>query len=109
VKITFNRREYTRMDEVPAQDREMYERAMASLGAGGASDVKVRTKALIVVNGQEYASVDAMPADVRRLYELPTAVAERKVFGWATPLGWLVAGIAAGGLIAAALLRQNLF
>jgi len=97
------------MDEVPTQDREMYERAMANLGAGGASDVKVRTKALIVVNGQEYASVDAMPADVRRLYELPTAVAERKVFGWATPLGWLVAGIAIGGLIAAALLRQNLF
>ena len=97
------------MDEVPAQDREMYERAMASLGAGGASDVKVRTKARIVVNGQEYASVDSMPADVRRLYELATAVVERKVFGWATPLGWLVAGIAIGGLIAAALLRQNLF
>ena len=88
------------MDEVPAQDREMYERAMASLGAGGASDVNVRTEARIVVNGQEYASVDAMPADVRRLYELATAVVERKVFGWATPLGWLVAGIAAGGLIA---------
>jgi len=109
VKITFDRREYTRVAEVPTQDREMYERAMASFGAGGASDVKVHTKARIVVNGQEYASVDAMPADVRRLYELATAVAERKVFEWATSLGWLVAGIAIGGLIAAALLRQNLF
>jgi hypothetical protein len=108
VKITINRREYARVDEMPAQDREIYERAMASLGAGGTSDVKVHTKAQIVVNGQEYASIDAMPADVRRLYELATAVAERKVFGWGTPLGWLVAGIAIGGVIAAAVLRQKL-
>jgi len=93
---------------MPAEDRELYERAMASLGAGDASNVEVHTKARIVVNGKEYASVDAMPVDVRRLYELATSVAERKVSGWATPAGWLVAGAAIGGSVAAALLRLKL-
>jgi hypothetical protein len=103
MKITFNHREYTRVDEIPPEDRALYERAMASLGAGGASDVKVHTKAGIIVNGQEYASIDAVPADVRRLYDLATSVAERKVWGWVTPFGWLVAGIVLGGFAAAAL------
>jgi hypothetical protein len=81
---------------------------MASLGAGGASDVKVHTKARIIVNGQEYASIDAIPADVRRLYDLATFVAERKVWGWATPFGWVVAGIVLGGVVAAAVFRLKL-
>ena len=108
MKITFNRREYTRVDEMPPEDRELYERAMASLGAGGASDVKLHTKARLIVNGREYASVDAMPADVRHLYDLATSVAEQKVWGWATPFGWLVAGIVLGGVVVAALFRSKL-
>lgn len=108
MKITFNRREFTRVDEMPPEDRALYERAMASLGAGGASDVKVHTRARIIVNGQEYASIDAMPVDVRRLYDLATSVAERKVWGWATRFGWLVAGIVLGGVVGAALVRLKL-
>jgi hypothetical protein len=109
MKITFNGKEYAGANEMAPEEREIYERAMASFGSGAASDVKVETKARIVVNGKEYASLDAMPADVRRLYELATSVAGRKVFASATRLGWLAAGIVIGSLVAAALFQSKLF
>jgi hypothetical protein len=103
MKITFNGKEYTGVDEMPLHEREIYERAMASFGAGGESSLKVHTKTRIVVNGEEYANLEAMPPEVRRLYELATSAAGRRVSASATPSGWLVAGIVIGGLLAAVL------
>lgn len=77
-KIRVNGREYGSVEEMPADIRQTYERALA-MSAGGAhggllgsvagsvSAPAVRTK--IVFNGQEYASAEHMPAAVRRLYE----------------------------------------
>ena len=70
--IKFNGREYTSLDDMPADVRRDYERALAMVGRGtsathpfGAGTGTLK----IVFNGQEYSSADQMPADVRKLYD----------------------------------------
>jgi hypothetical protein len=67
-KIRINRREYASVDEMPDDDRQVYERMMAHT-ASGRGLAQPLSNARIVFNGQEYGSVDEMPATARRLYE----------------------------------------
>ncbi len=75
-RIRVNGREYASVEEMPADIRQTYERALA-MSAGGAhggllGSVAGRVTAVstkIVFNGQEYTSAEHMPAAVRRLYE----------------------------------------
>ena len=107
MKIVFNGREYASVDEMPADARATYERAMDGLAgdlrASGGSDrhVRVRTRTRIVVNGQEYASVAKMPADVQRLYRIASATAADEA-GIAGNIRWLLVGALLGaGLVLA--------
>lgn len=76
-KFIVNGREYGSVEELPADVRQAYERAMAAVphgnaaGAAEAAPREVRTvvNSKIVFNGQEYSSVDAMPPEVRSVYE----------------------------------------
>jgi hypothetical protein len=67
-KIRFNGREYSRVEDMPPQIRESYEKALAKMQE---SKVKMnpRTATKLVFNGREYGSLDEMPADIRGLYE----------------------------------------
>ena len=65
-KIRFNGKEYSRVEDMPPEVRQTYERALAQMQASG---VNVKTKAKLVFNGHEYDSVEAMPDNVRRLYD----------------------------------------
>jgi hypothetical protein len=53
---------------MPADVRQAYERALASVNAKTAV-ASGGTQTKLVFNGQEYTSVDGMPAAVRHLYE----------------------------------------
>jgi hypothetical protein len=68
-KIVVNGREYTSVEEMPADIRSRYEQAMASAGAAVHTHGGGGVKAKIVFNGREYLDVDTMPEEVRRLYE----------------------------------------
>ena len=85
--IRVNGRVYGSVDEMPADVRQAYERALASMGAttaekmaSGSTQTKLvskdggttaltATKTTLRFNGQEYGSVDEMPATVRHLFE----------------------------------------
>ena len=117
MKIVFNGKEYASSDAMPADERQVYERAMASLAGGSSSSsvgdnrqINVRTKTRLVVNGKEYASLDEMPADLRRVYDIATKSGGSPV-SLVTTLGpaltpqtrWLLAGVLLGaGLMLAA-------
>jgi len=117
MKIVFNGKEYASADAMPADERQVYERAMASLAGGSSSSsvgdnrqINVRTKTRLVVNGKEYASLDEMPADLRRVYDIATKSGGSPV-SLVTTLGpaltpqtrWLLAGVLLGaGLMLAA-------
>jgi hypothetical protein len=76
-KIKINGQEYASVDDMPADVRRIYERAMATIesrGQRGATNLPdaaagVQVRSTIMFNGQEYPSADAMPADVRTLYD----------------------------------------
>ena len=80
-KIFFNGREYASVDEMPADVRQAYERAMSVFADGdrngtpdiledGANvNVHMVSHAKIIFNGQEFGSVDEMPPEARRAYE----------------------------------------
>jgi hypothetical protein len=89
-RIRFNGQEYDSPDAMPADVRQTYERALASMHANhggltsmlskaGAGSSQAKVSSQIVFNGQTYASADDMPADVRKLYEdiLATVEANR--------------------------------
>jgi ribosomal protein L7/L12 len=59
-KIKINGKEYASVDELPADIRQMYEKAMQG-------NTQRTTK--IKFNGQEFASVENMPPEVRKMYE----------------------------------------
>ena len=65
-KIRFNGVEYSRVEDMPAEVKQTYERALAQMQASG---VNVKTKAKLVFNGHEYDSAEAMPDNIRRLYD----------------------------------------
>ena len=62
-RFTVNGREYGSADEMPADLREAFAKAMA----GGISVQSRKTR--IVFNGREYDSLEAMPAETREAYE----------------------------------------
>ncbi|MFH0953877.1 MAG: hypothetical protein V1873_06075 [Verrucomicrobiota bacterium] len=71
-KINFNGQQYASPNDMPADVREVYEKAMASLaGPDGHSLINVQLKSTskIVFNGKEYGGVDEMPPDVRQMYD----------------------------------------
>ena len=80
-KIRLNGQEYSGVEEMPAEIRLLYERALAAVAGGGdgsllksiagstSATASAALSTKIVFNGQEYASVEQMPAAVRRLYE----------------------------------------
>ncbi len=116
MKIVFNGKEYASAEAMPADERQVYERAMASLAGDSSSavgdgrQINVRTKTRLVVNGKEYASLDEMPADLRRVYDLATK-SDGSPVSLVTTLGpaltpqtrWLLLGVLLGaGLMLAA-------
>ena len=65
-KFKINGKEYNSIEEMPADIRNAFEKAMSSQ-AGTINPAVTQTK--IIFNGTEYPSIDAMPQDVRQLYE----------------------------------------
>lgn len=65
-KIVVNGKEYHGVDELPAELRGMYDKAVA---AGTRTVQKTR----IVFNGHTYETLEAVPAEARRLYEAAIA------------------------------------
>ena len=69
-RFTVNGREYGSAEEMPADVREAFAKALA----GG---VNIQTgKTRIVFNGREYDGLEAMPAETRQLYEKLLKAAE---------------------------------
>lgn len=70
VKRTYkiNGREYNSLEEMPADVREVFEKAKA-LQAGAQSPFGSSGHGRIKFNGIEYESIDAMPRDIRLMYE----------------------------------------
>ncbi len=64
--INFDGQPYDSPDQMPADVRTMYQKAMAD---GGLLKVGTAMQTRIVFNGKEYASPDEMPANVRRIYD----------------------------------------
>ncbi len=67
-KIKVNGKEYGSVEEMPAAEREAYQRAMGQLGDAEHRNTIVVRSSSIVVNDREYSSVDAMPENVRQAY-----------------------------------------
>lgn len=67
-KFKVNGKEYGSVEEMPAADRETYEKAVGPLSVELGGHTLVVKKRRIVLNGQEYESVDAMPEDIREAY-----------------------------------------
>ena len=75
-RIKFNGKEYGSADEMPADERHAYERAMASWAdPGHANGMIIRTQmsSKITINGQEYDGADHLPPEVRKTYETAMA------------------------------------
>ncbi len=89
VKVTFktrfkvNGKEYGSLEELPADIRAAYEKALAAKG-GLPAAATAAGSAKITFNGSEYASADEMPPDERRMYESVMAAVESHA---ATPEG----------------------
>ena len=60
-KIKYKGQEYSSVEELPAEARSAYEKAIAARGE--------TANGKIVFNGQEYTSPEQMPAAERQLYE----------------------------------------
>jgi len=69
-KIRFNGREYSSLEEMPPEVRQVYENALAS------GQIRIQKSAKLVFNGQEYNSLDEMPEPVRRQYEQVMALVD---------------------------------
>lgn len=72
-RITVNGREYSGPEEMPPEDREVYERMRGLLPAGGAPPGGFTVERSTV---QHYTDPAAMPPEVRALYEKARAAAE---------------------------------
>jgi hypothetical protein len=75
-KFRIGDKEYNSIEEMPADVRETFERAMVS--QTGSEDMISRTsmRTKIIFNGIGYESIDAMPKDIRELYEKVLKAAE---------------------------------
>jgi hypothetical protein len=63
-KIVVAGKSYASVEEMPAEVRRVYERAVETRNQEHA-DARVK----LVFNGQEYDSLDSMPPEVRKLYQ----------------------------------------
>ena len=63
-KIVVAGKAYASVEEMPAEVRRVYERAVETRNQEHA-DARVK----LVFNGQEYDSLDSMPPEVRKLYQ----------------------------------------
>ena len=63
-KIVVAGKTYASIEEMPAEVRRVYERAVEARNQEHA-DAQVK----LVFNGMEYESLDSMPPDVRKLYQ----------------------------------------
>lgn len=68
-KYKVNGKEYDSPEEMPADVREAFKKAMESPGATEIKVTKEKAHTRIFFNGREYDSIEAMPADVRQTYE----------------------------------------
>jgi len=68
-KIRFNGQEYTGVEAMPPEVRQVYEQAL--------SKARVHTSTKVVFNGQTYDSPDEMPAEVRSQYEQVIAMVDK--------------------------------
>jgi len=75
-KIKINGKEYNNLEEMPADVRSLYEKALASRGSTS-SNVQFKTNSKITFNGQTFNSLDEMPEDVRRIYESVMAAVDK--------------------------------
>ena len=76
-KYIVNGKEYGSVEEMPANIRQIYEKA-ASRGTNLLAGLE-NTNKKIVFNGQEYENVESMPSDVRQMYDETIKMLEMKV------------------------------
>lgn len=67
-RVLINGKEYGSVDEMPADVRQTYGRAVAAL-KGQQGSVGTRSTSRIIFNNRTYDSVEDMPPDVRQAYE----------------------------------------
>ena len=68
-KYIVNGKEYGSVEEMPANIRQIYEKALDSSLATNPGINPENTKKKIMFNGQEYENIEAMPSDVRQTYD----------------------------------------
>ncbi|HOU50821.1 MAG: hypothetical protein KBG22_07510 [Smithella sp.] len=79
-KYIVNGREYTSIEQMPADIRQVYEKAVSGKEGISNENILSLSAGKIVFNGQEYESVDSMPLDIRQMYEkIMKSVGEGKV------------------------------
>ena len=85
-RIRVNGKDYGNVEDMPADVRQAYERALSAIESGKpnaivkisspTANAQMVANSTIVFNGQEYPGVEQMPADVRRLYDAVVATLE---------------------------------
>ena len=75
-KIKINGKEYNSPEEMPADVRSLYEKALAGRGSA-APNVQFNTNSKITFNGQSFNNKDEMPEDVRRIYDSVMAAMDK--------------------------------
>lgn len=68
-KYIVNGKEYGSVEEMPADIRDAYEKAVGKAQGIQHGNIASMSSEKIVFNGQEYESVNSMPADIRQMYE----------------------------------------
>ena len=68
-KYIVNGKEYTSIEEMPSDIRQVYEKAISGKEGISNENMSSLSAGKIVFNGQEYESVDAMPLEIRQMYE----------------------------------------
>ena len=75
-KIKINGKEYNNPEEMPADVRSLYEKAIANRQSSE-TNIQLNTNSKITFNGQTFNNLDEMPADVRRIYDSIMAAVDK--------------------------------
>ncbi len=75
-RFRVNGKEYGSVDEMPAAERETYEKVAGPLSVERHGHALVVKNGRVVFNGQEYANVDAMPEEAREAYRAVMTMVE---------------------------------
>jgi hypothetical protein len=67
-KYKVNGQEYNSLDEMPADIREVFKKAMDTKAGTGTTLTTEKSHTRITFNGKDYDSTEAMPADIRLTY-----------------------------------------